>query len=259
MKSKRKTSKTLCMIASVLFVILFFIPDSKNHFLLAGVGIAGLFLIAVSLILPIFPKLSLHRAKRRQKPWTWLKNTEPATDAEKLLWRQISYQITDKLQAAFPEATWEFQKHPSMEQLLSGCPIRLRTFHTEDYNFAEVRMNPYGYLELQMLTISSLKKSKSTSEEENTPEADPESWYALIGKVKLENLIGQLHAKGHKKLYINESGQIYIQNGDTPEIKDHFDYFPPRNYWDVLITLFQKEELTAKETDQALELSWSKE
>lgn len=110
-----------------------------------------------------------------------------------------------------------------------------------------------------MLTISSLKKSMEPSEEGTTPEADPESWYALIGKVKLENLIGQLHAKGHKKLYINESGQIYIQNGDTPEIKDHFDYFPPRNYWDVLITLFQKEDLTAKETDQALELSWIKE
>ena len=100
------------------------------------------------------------------------------------------------------------------------------------------------YLELQMLTISSLKKSNISSEEGDTPEADPESWYTLIGKVKLENLIGQLHAKGHKKLYINESGQIYIQNGDTQEIKDRFDYFPPRNYWDVLITLFQKEDLT---------------
>ena len=78
-------------------------------------------------------------------------------------------------------------------------------------------------------------------------------------KKKLENLIGQLHAKGHHKLYINENGQIYIQNGDTAEIKDCFDYFPPRNYWDVLISIFQKDELTAKEKDQALELSWMKE
>lgn len=263
MKSKRKTPKSLCMIVSILFVTLIFVPNSKNHFLLAGIGISGLFLVIGPLILPAFPrlsrKLSYRRTKGHQKPWTWLENPEPVTDAEKLLWRQISYQITDKLQAAFPDATWEFQKHPSMEQLLSGCTIRLRTFHTEDYNFAEVRMNPYGYLELQMLTISSLKKSNIHSKEGDTPEADPESWYTLIGKVKLENLIGQLHAKGHKKLYINESGQIYIQNGDTPEIKDHFDYFPPRNYWDVLITLFQKEDLTAKETDQALELSWIKE
>ena len=198
MKSKRKTPKTLCMIVSILFVTLIFVPNSKNHFLLAGIGISGLFLVIGFLILPAFPrlsrKLSYRRTKGHQKPWTWLKNPEPVTDAEKLLWRQISYQITDKLQAAFPDATWEFQKHPSMEQLLSGCTIRLRTFHTEDYNFAEVRMNPYGYLELQMLTISSLKKSNISSEEGDTPEADPESWYTLIGKVKLENLIGQFDA-----------------------------------------------------------------
>ena len=59
--------------------------------------------------------------------------------------------------------------------------------------------------------------------------------------------------------YINENGQIYIQNGNTAEIKDCFDYFPPRNYWDILISIFQKDELTAKEKDQALELSWVKE
>ena len=46
---------------------------------------------------------------------------------------------------------------------------------------------------------------------------------------------------------------------DTAEIKDCFDYFPPRNYWDILISIFQKDELTAKEKDQALELSWIKE
>lgn len=44
MKSKRKTPKTLCMIVSILFVTLIFVPNSKNHFLLAGIGISGLFL-----------------------------------------------------------------------------------------------------------------------------------------------------------------------------------------------------------------------
>ena len=39
MKSKRKTPKTLCMIVSILFVTLLFVPNSKNHFLLAGIGI----------------------------------------------------------------------------------------------------------------------------------------------------------------------------------------------------------------------------
>lgn len=34
MKSKRKTPKTLCMIVSILFVTLIFVPNSKNHFYL---------------------------------------------------------------------------------------------------------------------------------------------------------------------------------------------------------------------------------
>lgn len=58
MKSKRKTPKTLCMIVSILFVTLIFVPNSKNHFLLAGIGISGLFLVIGSLILPAFPRLS---------------------------------------------------------------------------------------------------------------------------------------------------------------------------------------------------------
>lgn len=77
MKSKRKTPKSLCMIVSILFVTLIFVPNSKNHFLLAGIGISGLFLVIGSLILPAFPrlsrKLSYHRTKGHQKPWTWLK------------------------------------------------------------------------------------------------------------------------------------------------------------------------------------------
>lgn len=105
------------------------------------------------------------------------------------------------------------------------------------------------------------QKGNKKSETENTQHDNNENTETeqAENKKKLENLIGQLHAKGHHKLYINENGQIYIQNGDTAEIKDCFDYFPPRNYWDILISIFQKDELTAKEKDQALELSWIKE
>ena len=67
MKSKRKTPKTLCMIVSILFVTLIFVPNSKNHFLLAGIGISGLFLVIGSLILPAFPRLSRKLSYRRTK------------------------------------------------------------------------------------------------------------------------------------------------------------------------------------------------
>ena len=261
MNTQKKFLKVLSIITIILLIATIFIPENGNRNAIASVGILCILLVFLSTLLPKLHKLTLNRLKDQSKTSSCssLKSSEPVSETEELLWRQISYQITDKLQAAFPNATWEFQKQPSMKYLLSGNPIRLRTFHTGDYNFAEARMNQYGYLELQMLTIVNLKKAVTATDEEEVPSADPESWYSLIGKKKLENLIGQLHAKGHHKLYINENGQIYIQNGDTAEIKDCFDYFPPRNYWDVLISIFQKDELTAKEKDQALELSWVKE
>lgn len=261
MNTQKKFLKVLSMLTIILLIATIFIPGNGNRNAVASIGILGILLLFLSTLLPKIHKLTLNLLKNQGKtsPWSSLESSEPVSETEELLWRQISYQITDKLQAAFPNATWEFQKPPSMKQLLCGNPIRLRTFHTEDYNFAEARMNQYGYLELQMLTIASLKKTVTGTDEDDVPFADPESWYSLIGKKKLENLIGQLHAKGHHKLYINENGQIYIQNGDTAEIKDCFDYFPPRNYWDILISIFQKDELTAKEKDQALELSWAKE
>ena len=255
MNTQKKFLKVLSMLTIILLIATIFIPGNGNRNAVASIGILGILMLFLSTLLPKIYKLTLNLLKNQAKtsPWSSLKSSEPVSETEELLWRQISYQITDKLQAAFPNATWEFQKPPSMKQLLCGNPIRLRTFHTEDYNFAEARMNQYGYLELQMLTIASLKKTVTVTDEDDVPFADPESWYSLIGKKKLENLIGQLHAKGHHKLYINENGQIYIQNGDC------FDYFPPRNYWDILISIFQKDELTAKEKDQALELSWIKE
>ena len=53
--------------------------------------------------------------------------------------------------------------------------------------------------------------------------------------------------------------RFIFRTGTHRKSKTTLTIFSPRNYWDVLITLFQKEDLTAKETDQALELSWIKE
>lgn len=189
MNTQKKFLKVLSMLTIILLIATIFIPGNGNRNAVASIGILGILLLFLSTLLPKIYKLTLNLLKNQGKtsPWSSLKSSEPVSETEELLWRQISYQITDKLQAAFPNATWEFQKPPSMKQLLCGNPIRLRTFHTEDYNFAEARMNQYGYLELQMLTIASLKKTVTVTDEDDVPFADPESWYSLIGKKKLEN------------------------------------------------------------------------
>ena len=86
---------------------------------------------------------------------------------------------------------------------------------------------------------------------------DPESWYSLIGKPLLTELIGDLQARGHRKLFINEAGEIFIYANNTPEIKDTFQHFPPRDYWAALMDIFTRDELKAVETNDTLELSWA--
>ena len=149
MNTQKKFLKVLSMLTIILLIATIFIPGNGNRNAVASIGILGILMLFLSTLLPKIYKLTLNLLKNQGKtsPWSSLKSSEPVSETEELLWRQISYQITDKLQAAFPNATWEFQKPPSMKQLLCGNPIRLRTFHTEDYNFAEARMNQYGYPE----------------------------------------------------------------------------------------------------------------
>ena len=185
---------------------------------------------------------------------------------ETLLIRQISYQVTDKIKAAYPEASWEYTRPVRAESLLNCDLIRIRTFHTGDNNFADVSLDQFGHLKLFMMTITDFtplpgQKNPDGTKTDNPAEppvhVDPESWYSLIGKPLLTELIGDLQARGHQKLFINEAGEIFIfDNNNNPEIKDTFQHFPPRDYWAALTDIFHRDELKAKETGNTLELSW---
>lgn len=255
MKKQKKGIRLLQFVFIILLIMIFFMPKGFDRVYVAGftlVGIIGsLLLFLVSLLqFPRLPKFNWHpRISKEFGP-------EPVTDTENLLWRQISYQITGKLQSAYPDATWDFVKRPNIHRLLNGKDIRIRTNHTGNFNFAEVHMDQYGNLTLQMMTIEALKPHKAENEE-NIPQVDPESWYTLIGKPLLTNLVGELQARGHQKLFINERGELYILNGSTPEVKATFDHFPPKAYWPALADIFIRDELAVDETDQALELSWT--
>ena len=207
MNTQKKFLKVLSMLTIILLIATIFIPGNGNRNAVASIGILGILLLFLSTLLPKIYKLTLNLLKNQGKtsPWSSLKSSEPVSETEELLWRQISYQITDKLQAAFPNATWEFQKPPSMKQLLCGNPIRLRTFHTEDYNFAEARMNQYGYLELQMLTIASLKKTVTVTDEEN--------WRTLSDSSMRKDTINSILMKTGKftsKMVIQRKSRIVL-------------------------------------------------
>ncbi len=255
-RKEKKSLLFLKMIVAVLFASLLFTPENSNRTLIAGIAIIGIIGSLLFLIIPMLPRIRMPQFTKRTRV-TSSPKPEQLSKTETLLWRQISYQITDKLKAAFPDATWEFITRPQMNTLLNGSTIRIRTRNTGNYNFAEFHLNQYGYLALELLTVESLKKQPVNESDEESETVDPQSWYSLIGKPLLMELVGDLQARGHQKLFINESGEIFIRNGKTPEIKGTFEHFPSRSYWPALADIFIKDELEAKEREHELELSWN--
>lgn len=265
MKRKKKENKALKLIrfiVLVLFIVLLFAPGRIGRTAIAGIAFAGTAGSIFFLLVSMLPRLSVpaflknRTLPRNQKQWEE-ESENGAYDMETLLIRQVSFQITDKLKAAFPEAAWEFTKPLKAEDLLKGKTFRIRTIHTGDYNFAEVTMDKYGHMNLAMMTLKTLIPQMNQRAPDSPVHIDPEAWYSLIGRPLLMELIGDLQARGHQKLFINETGEIFILNGNTPEVKNTFEHFPPKDYWAALTDIFIRDELNAKETDNnTLELSW---
>ena len=220
----------------MLFLPFLFVPDNINRSVIAGIALAGILGSLLFLIVPRLPRIPSPALKRKSAYSSG--NPDGITDMETLLWRQISYQVTGKLKSAYPDATWEFTKEPNVDSLLNGNALRIRTFHTKEYNFAEVRLDRYGELVLSMMTIESLKPKAEPTGTDSIGQVDPQSWYTLIGKPLLSNLIGDLQARGHQKLFISENGEIFIKNGDSKEIKGTFEHFPPSQHLAAIISSY---------------------
>ena len=248
-KKTRTIKKTLQITVLCLFAAAFLLPKGSQSYLMTGIAAAG---VLVSLALLIIPPIASGLRKLRIPTGRATDTGNGNSDLETILIRQISYQITDTLQSAFPEATWEFAEPLRLSHLLDGDAIRLSTRNTGNHNFAEVSMDEYGNLHLQMLTVSALKRRGDKSASPDTPKVDPASWYSLIGKPFLVEMIGNLQAKGHQKLFIGEQGDVYILNGKEPEVKGKLEHFPPKAYWPALLQVFADDELEAAETENAV-------
>lgn len=270
-KKERKSIQFIRITVIALLLALLFPSGHRNRSVITGIALAiigGNFLY-----LPITRKMrrlvrSLLKGFKSPKRCFRQKQKDAIFEMDTLLIRQISYQITDKIKTAYPEASWEYTRPPKVESLLNCDIFRIRTFHTGDYNFAEVSLDRHGHLKLFMMTIKDFtplpgqqesnhpESGDSENSEEPSVHVDPESWYSLIGKPLLTEVIGDLQARGHQKLFINEAGEIFILNGNIPDVKDMLEHFPPKDYWAALTDIFIRDELQAREIDNTLELSW---
>ena len=252
---KRNSTQIMQITVLLLFLTALFLPKNTSSYLLPVLATLGISISFLLLIIPVFRK-QFSKISRKQVVNIRQSNMKSNPDLEVILTRQISYQITDHLKGSYPDATWEFVSPFRLSDLLDGHSIRLVTYNTGTYNFAEVSMDQYGNLNLQMMTVEALKQRGKKDSPSEDSSINPQAWYSLIGKPMLIHLIGDLQAKGYQKLFINDQGDVYVLNGKEPEIKGRLEQFPPKDYWSVLSDIFADDDLTATETEKSLELSW---
>lgn len=259
-KDKQMKSKGMLffkIVTAVLLVMALFVPDqNRNLFLgIIAFGLIGTVFLALAprIQLPKLPRCTkrIRRAKSPDKP--------PFDDIRSALLCQLSHRVTDKLRSAYPDATWDWEKRPSTERLLNGKAVRICVTHAGEFTHAEINIDAYGSLRLKMMRIQPLSQTGQSPDETPAPEppvVDCSSWYELIGANVLSHLITDLNARGYSTLSINEGGEIIIVENEKPVVKDTFQNFPGKNYWEELVSIFADNELKAEITDTALQISW---
>ena len=179
---------------------------------------------------------------------------------EKIMMRHISNRISEKLKSAYPDATWQYTPEPALGYILNGGTVRIETENTGTYTHADIRFDKYAKIQITMLIIGEFasQDTKSTEPEEPAPAiVDVSAWYNLIGQKILDNAITDANAKGHKKLYIKENGDIVTGTGNKKKLIDTLSHFPSKNYWKELQDLLTADDLTGSIDKEQFIISWN--
>jgi hypothetical protein len=195
---------------------------------------------------------SIHPKKISTEPVT------PKTDITMALLCQLSHRISSKLKSAYPGALWDWDGKPYVKRILDGEVMRIRTRHTGEYNYAEMHLDNYGNIILQMMSIQSLHPTVPTDPDANKPMiVDCSSWYSLLGQKALTDIISVVNCHGHSNLYLDDSGNVLLK-GDEGNQKSQYQlpHFPGQKYYEELISIFAQAELTAVVENGAIKLSW---
>lgn len=168
---------------------------------------------------------------------------------------QLSHRVTDKLHSMFPEATWRWVDKPSLKTFSEGGRLRITTSKTDTFTEADVILDVYGRIEVNMLNSDSItslvKKVDGNADTDYTVDAD--AWYSQCGQKLLTDIITELNAGGTKVLCINEDGSIVVD--DNTKVGT-FKTFPSKNLWKKLISIFEENGLSAVENEHSIQVGW---
>lgn len=211
-------------------------------------------------IIPFFKRKKLQREeKKAHKEETLAQQESINTRAmESALNLHVNLRITECLHAIYPNTTWAWLEKDSMHLILQGGIGRIRVNGVEDYDCADVKFEKNGNISLsmvkQMPELRVHRKTDSTASPKQP--LNPQIWYEKQGRAVLQNVITDLHSRGHATLTVSEDGSILIQDNEETVTHDRLAEFPARNYWPQLVQVFQRDGLAAKIEPTGLQLTW---
>lgn len=264
MKNGKQTFGVTALLVAVL-AIMAFIRGPLQVWLLAG----AFALWALWVIIPMIITAQ-KRSRRRQKRQAPPPAAKPrdfqvpdlSTPAEGVLLRHVNFRISAYLKSAYPNVTWEWEEKEPERIITRGGTARIKLFGVPDFNYANVIFDCKANINCDMMKIIPLSEvagapTGAPAPQQNPPQpTDPQVWYEMQARQVLEDLIADLHSRGHNGLTIKENGDICIKQADAEVAAQTLKNFPARNYWQALVKVFEKEGMAAAVTETGLAVTW---
>lgn len=172
-------------------------------------------------------------------------------ELEAALIRQFSCRITEKLHSAYPKAIWSWIGNNLLE-VASGGTGRIKTIDTGEYSQADIIVDRFGQIGIQMLKVAQLHENEKP--DKPTPVTDVSVWYENIGSPVLEPLIGDLQVRGHRSLSILANGDVTV-TGIRDALVRLAD-FPKEGDWVSLLQTLNSRGLEACIKGKSIQVNW---
>lgn len=264
MKNGKQTFGVSVLLVAVLAIMAFIRGPLQVWFL---AGAFALWVLWVIIPMVITAQKRARRRQRRQAPLSAAKPREfnvpeLSEPAEGVLLRHVNFRVSAYLKSAYPDVTWEWEEKDPERIITRGGAARIKLFGVPDFNYANVIFDCKANINCDMMKIVPLSEvagapSGAPAPQPNPPQpTDPQIWYEMQARQVLEDLIADLHSRGHNSLTIRENGDICIKQADAEVAAHTLKNFPARNYWQALAKVFEKEGLAAAVTDTGLAVTW---
>lgn len=264
MKNGKQTFGVSALLVAVLAIMAFIRGPLQIWFLAGAFALWALWVIIPMIITA---QKRSRRRQRRQAPPSAAKPREFSVPdlsepAEGVLLRHVNFRVSAYLKSAYPDVTWEWEEKDPERIITRGGAARIKLFGVPDFNYANVIFDCKANINCDMMKIVPLSEvagapSGAPAPQQNPPQpTDPQIWYEMQARQVLEDLIADLHSRGHNSLTIRENGDICIKQADAEVAAHTLKNFPARNYWQALAKVFEKEGLAAAVTDTGLAVTW---